>query len=627
MCGLIGSIGFKDDSKLNLKTLSHRGPDSMGKWTSLDNEFPVVLGHTRLAILDLTDAGNQPILTEDNRYVFVYNGEIYNFIELRTELESLGHVFKTKTDTEVFLKGLILEGPSFQLRCNGMWSFCLWDRKKKTALFGRDRFGKKPFFYSMIGNSKLVFASEMKAIYPFLDSIQPSEKINIFLQKTFDYENSEDCVVRGIKRLQAGHYAIYQNGKFKHQRWWNTLDHLEDVPNTYQEQVERFREIFLDAVKIRMRSDVRIGTALSGGLDSSSILAAMKYLSNQKGSQTRESNDWQHSFCAHYPGSSLDETKWARILTNAMNVPLQEVNIDPLKSDWSINEALYQIEDPNLTLPLPMLSTYRAISNSDIKVTLDGHGADELFCGYDEIYNAFKVSNAEETAEIDSIIKSLDSGQYRENTRNLKIKFLKKKLIEFLKSNLRRPKGYLMALLGKRDWQAVRYKLKYADQSHPQFKKLDPFSQSLYECFHITALPTLLRNYDRYSMASGVEIRMPFMDHRLVTYTFSLPWTSKIGGTYTKRILRDALKGILPEKIRTRRDKIGWNAPLHEWFRGSLKNEIQEFIEPDSIPQKLKTDWQQFQKKSNPNFRDGQIIWTSLMPELWKKSLFVDKHK
>ena len=184
-----------------------------------------------------------------------------------------------------------------------------------------------------------------------------------------------------------------------------------------------------------------------------------------------------------------------------------------------------------------------------------------------------------------------------------------------------------MALLGKRDWQAVRYKLKYADQSHPQFKKLDPFSQSLYECFHITALPTLLRNYDRYSMASGVEIRMPFMDHRLVTYTFSLPWTSKIGGTYTKRILRDALKGILPEKIRTRRDKIGWNAPLHEWFRGSLKNEIQEFIEPDSIPQKLKTDWQQFQKKSNPNFRDGQIIWTSLMPELWKKSLFVDKHK
>ena len=627
MCGLIGTIGFKDDSKLNLKTLSHRGPDSMGKWNSLDNEFPVALGHTRLAILDLTEAGSQPMLTEDNRFVFVFNGEIYNFIELRSELESLGHVFKTKTDTEVFLKGLILEGPSFQLRCNGMWSFCLWDRKKKTALFGRDRFGKKPLFYSLIGNNKLVFASEMKGIYPFLNSIQPNEKINIYLQKSFCYESSEDCVIAGIKRLRPGHYAIYKNGKFESQRWWNTLDHLEDVPNNYQEQVERWREIFLDAVKIRMRSDVRIGTALSGGLDSSAILSAMNYLSNQKGSQTRETQDWQHSFCAHYPGSSLDETKWARILTNAVNVPLQEVTINPLNSGWSINEALYQVEDPNLTLPLPMLATYRAISNSGIKVTLDGHGADELFSGYDEIETAFKSSNAKETAELASIIKSLESGQYRHNTRNLKINFFKKRFIEFLKSHLRRPKGYLMALLGKRDWEFVRYKLKYADQSHPQFKKLDPLSQSLYELFHITVLPTNVRNYDRYSMASGVEIRMPFMDHRLVTYTFSLPWTSKIGGTYTKRIMRDALKGILPEPIRTRRDKIGWNAPFHEWFRGSLKSEIEELIATDVLSQKVKKAWQQFHKKTNPNFKDGQIIWTSLMPELWKKALFVGKHQ
>ena len=148
-------------------------------------------------------------------------------------------------------------------------------------------------------------------------------------------------MIAGIKRLRPGHYAIYKNGKFESQRWWNTLDHLEDVTYNYQEQVERWREIFLDAVKIRMRSDVRIGTALSGGLDSSSILSAMNYLANQKGSQTRETQDWQHSFCAHYPGSSLDETKWARILANAMNVPLQEVTIDPLKSGWSINEALY----------------------------------------------------------------------------------------------------------------------------------------------------------------------------------------------------------------------------------------------------------------------------------------------
>jgi len=621
MCGLIGTIGFKDNSKLNLKTLEHRGPDFMGKWVSPDNEFAATLGHTRLAILDTTEDGNQPFVNEDSRYVFVFNGEIYNFIELHTELESLGHVFKTKTDTEVFMKGLISEGPSFQLRCNGMWSFCLWDRKEKTALFGRDRFGKKPLFYSLIGNNKLVFASEMKGIYPFLNSIQPSEKINTYFQKSFCSESSEDCVIAGIKRLKAGHFAIYKDGKFEPERWWNTLDHLEDVPNNYQDQVKRFREIFLDAVKIRMRSDVRIGTALSGGLDSSAVLSVMSYLSNKKGNKSRQSHDWQNSFCSKFLESNLDETKWAKIVTNELKIPLQEVVIDPLNSDWSINEAIYQVEDPNLIYPLPMLQTYRAISNSGIKVTLDGHGADELLAGYggDGLKFAFKSSNEKELAELVSINESLESGKYIHKTKNLKINFFKIRFIEFLKSNLRKPKGYLMALIGKRDWDFVRHKVKYDDQTHPNFKKLDPLSQSLYEQFHITVLPTLLRNYDRYSMASGVEIRMPFMDHRLVTYMFSLPWTSKVGGTYTKRIMRDALKGILPEQIRTRRDKIGWNAPLNEWFKGPLKGEIEELIKTNILSQKVKNSWKLFQKKQNPNHYDGQAIWTSLMPELWKK--------
>ena len=150
----------------------------------------------------------------------------------------------------------------------------------------------------------------------------------------------------------------------------------------------------------------------------------------------------------------------------------------------------------------------------------------------------------------------------------------------------------------------------------------DPFTKDLYEIFHITILPTLLRNYDRYSMASGVEIRMPFMDHRLVTYTFSLPWTSKIGGTYTKRIVRDALKGILPEKIRTRRDKIGWNAPLHEWFKGPLKNEIEILLKKKQLSNKVSRAWKDFQKNKNPIYSDGQKLWNLLMPELWKKSIF-----
>ena len=622
MCGLIGTIGFKDHTKLNIEILSHRGPDAMGSWNSSINEFPVMLGHTRLAILDLTEHGNQPLLSKDDRYVLVFNGEIYNFIELRLELESKGQVFHTKSDTEVFLKGLILEGPSFQMRCNGMWSFCLWDRKEKTALFGRDRFGKKPLYYHTLSRNRLVFASEMKGIYPFLNSVKPNEDINIYLQNLFDYESSEYCVISGIKRLPPGHYAIYKDGKFQSYRWWNTLDHLEDVSNNYEEQVEKWREIFLDAVKIRMRSDVRIGTALSGGLDSSAIFSSMSYLaSNEKKRQERQSQDWQNGFCSHYPGSSLDETKWARIVANAANTSLQEITIDPKNFNWSINEAFYQVEDPYLTLSLPMLETYLAISKAGIKVTIDGHGADELFSGYGELSSAFKSSNLKQSAELVSIISSIKSGKYMINNENILINHIKQKLIIFLKSYLRKPVNLFKNIFAKRDWEFLRYKLEFQDKSHFQFKKLDPLSKNLYEIFHVTILPTLLRNYDRYSMASGVEIRMPFMDHRLVSYTFSLPWTSKVGGTYTKRIMRDALKGILHESIRSRRDKIGWNAPLHEWLKNSLRGEIEELIEKKVFSKKEKDIWQNFQKITNPNFEEGQKVWMTLMPNLWKRSL------
>jgi len=621
MCGIIGTIGFKDNSKFNLKILEHRGPDSFGKWNSPEKEFPSVLGHTRLAILDTSNLGNQPMLADNDRYVFIFNGEIYNFVELRKQFEDKGQVFQTQSDTEVFMRGLILEGPEFQLRCNGMWSFCLWDRREKTALFGRDRFGKKPFFYSLLDNQKLVFASEMKAIYPFLNSIKPNENINIYLQKLFDYEFSEECTVSGVKRLPPGHYAFFKEGKFTFKRWWNTLDHLEEIPKNYDDQVQRWREIFLESVKIRMRSDVRIGTALSGGLDSSAILSTMNFLKNKNNNQFRGAKDWQNAFCAHLPGSSIDELKWAREVSKEINVPLNEVSIDPLSSEWSINDALYQVEDPYLTLPIPMLTTYRAISNANVKVTIDGHGADELLGGYGELSSAFRLSSPKQIAELVAIINSTKNGKYLLNKKNLKINSIKFKLIEFFKSTLRKPKNIFENILTRDSLEFLRYKLNYSDQLHPKFKELDPLSQNLYESFHITILPTLLRNYDRYSMASGVEIRMPFMDHRLVCYTFSLPWESKVGGTFTKRIMRDALQGILPEKIRTRRDKIGWSAPLHEWFQNSLKKEIDNLITNEKLTTKTKKAWQKFQKKKNPSFIDGQKMWRILMPELWKKSL------
>jgi asparagine synthase (glutamine-hydrolysing) len=462
----------------------------------------------------------------------------------------------------------------------------------------------------------------MKAIYPFLKKIQPHKNMCHYLDFMFDYEYSENCIIDGIKRIPPGHAAIFKNSRLKTYRWWNTLDNLVQTPKRYEEQVERWRELFLDSVRIRMRSDVPIGTALSGGLDSSAVFSSMNYQFNRYKVQEGQTQDWQNGFCAFYPGSSLDEYKWAKIVTDTFNVNLESIVINPETSNWSINKALYQTEDPYLTLPLPMLETYHGIAKKGIKVTLDGHGADELFIGYGDMPTFFSKKNFKLFNELNCIQESTKTGVY---SNKFLLKFLFNK--NMLKKNLRKlgsiPYNFFQNLYYKKkiNWNSLDYKLSFEDQDHPAYKNFDPFTKNLYTIFHITILPTLLRNYDRYSMASGVEIRMPFLDHRLVCFTFSLPWKSKVGGTFTKRIMRDALKGIIPEPIRTRRDKIGWNAPLHEWFKNSLKNEIESIIEKERLPIEIKKLFEKLKKNTKPIFLDGQKLWLKLLPALWKKSL------
>lgn len=621
MCGILGVIGSKKADELSPALLRHRGPDGEGFWSAQPDEFPVVLAHTRLAILDLSSSGSQPMHSEDGRYVFVFNGEVYNFLELRKDLESCGHIFKTNTDTEVFLTGLIAEGPSFQLRCNGMWAFCLWDRFAKKALFGRDRFGKKPLFFLKMLDGGLAFASEMKALYPLMNSVEPSDQISDNFEYLFDYEHTHECVVKGINRLPLGHWGEFQGGHLKTHRWWNTLDHLQEVPKSYDEQVEKWRELFLDSVRLRMRSDVKIGAALSGGLDSSAVFCAVSHIASQGSVGGRQASDWQNGFCAHYPGSSIDEVEWARVVTNSINVPLHAVEINPLDCGWSIDRALYQVEDPYLTLPLPMLATYKAISNAGIKVTLDGHGADELFSGYGHLKKAIKNTTPMQYADLIAIEQSTRSGKYLPNYKNLLARWVIARIMCRASEFSTIPRRIAKSALGRMDWRLIAHQLSYPDQNHPNFKALDPLSKDLYEIFHVSVLPTLLRNYDRYSMASGIETRMPFMDWRLVTYTFSLPWTSKVGGGYTKRIMRDAMKGILPEPVRTRRDKIGWNAPMHEWLKGPLHDEIKCLLVGRDVSSKTMSHWLKLQNNPSPDFMDGQKMWGRILPILWKRSL------
>lgn len=608
MCGILGTIPSTNESefKIALDKLKHRGPDGYGIVTIENN---ITLGHRRLAIIDLSSKANQPMFDISKRYCIVYNGEIYNFLELKKELEEKGYRFTTTSDTEVLLYSYIEWGENCVLKFNGMWAFAIWDNHKKELFLSRDRFGKKPLFYAIV-EDKFIFASEMKAIYPFLREIRPSKDFHWMKNNIFLYETTDKCLIEGIKRFPLGSNGIYKNGKLTIKRYWNTLDNLITPPKTYKEQVEQFRDLFFDACKLRMRADVSIGTALSGGLDSSSVISAMAYLSKKDIDYGKK--DWQHAFVATFPGTPLDESHYAKMLVDYLGIKATYIDINPLKFWDKLEEYFYMFEELYITSPIPMIATYSAVKQHGIKVTLDGHGADELFSGYGHVIEAlwdtkFSIKNTI------NVLKTYqgtfgDSDQFRRNS-NLKIyvSYMIKKVVK--------------NILGRG--------LKSKDTGHPNFKKLDNFSQQLYIIFHETTLPTLLRNYDRYSMINGVEIRMPFMDHRIVSFVNSLSYSSKIGEGYTKKLIRDAMDPYMPKEITWRKLKIGFNSPIVDWMQNELKEwfldivHSKDFLECTLVdnPRLLQKEIIDIVNKKNNLFLSAEKCWTKLTPYIWEKSI------
>ncbi|WP_420322305.1 asparagine synthase (glutamine-hydrolyzing) [Flagellimonas sp.] len=610
MCGILGTVpssGF-DQFKSALDTLTHRGPDSYGIENISDE---VSLGHRRLSILDLSENGHQPMFHESKKYAIVLNGEIYNFLEIQKELRDLGHSFRSASDTEVLLKAYIQWGEDCVLKFNGMWAFAIWDVEKRRLFMSRDRYGKKPLFYTQV-DGKFVFASEMKAIFPFLKEMEVSDDFHWMKKNIFFYEATDKCLIKGIKRFPAGHNGFLENGKLTISRYWNTLDTLVDVPKRYEDQVEHFRELFLDACKLRMRADVTIGTALSGGLDSSATIAAMANLSKNNKSY---SNDWQHAFVAAFPGTPLDESHYAKMVTDHLGIGATFVDIDPLKHWENIEHYFYLFEDLYITSPLPMIMLYGAVKDNGVTVTLDGHGADELLSGYQQgalesLWDArFSPKNTKDILNI-----------YQESINEDKVQYERVGNAKLYSNFMIRKMG--KKLLGK--------KMPSIDNGHINFNKLDNHSQYLYAMFHENILPTLLRNYDRYAMINGVEIRMPFMDHRIVSFVNSLPYSSKIGNGYTKRIVRDALDPYLPKEITWRKSKIGFSSPIVDWMQNELSEwfldnvNSKSFLESNLVerPKKLQEKITNIVTKQSNSFTEAQNCWTEFSPYIWEKAIF-----
>lgn len=556
MCGIAGFINLDNQpastTLINSMTrmISHRGPDSH----EVHVDGPLALGFRRLAILDLSPAGNQPLSYADRRYWIVFNGEIYNFLELRNELKGLGYSFRTETDTEVILAAYIQWGSSCQLKFNGMWAFAIWDGVEKKLFLSRDRFGVKPlhFFYN---GQVFGFASEMKAFLP-APWITGSFNIPVMARALVDYnqiEGTTDCILQGINRLRGGYCLhIPLGGAPKVERWWRTLDHLTAVGPTLEHQAAEFRDIFVDAVNVRMRSDVPIGTALSGGLDSSSVLCSMAWLKSHLASSERQPDDWQRAFVAYFPGTVQDELHHARAAIAHSNAKEVILEMTPDKCLHNLHKILFDFEEVYDFIG-PIWSTYNAMREKGVVVSLDGHGGDELLAGY-HFYFPTALRDAEMLPMPNQRLREIyeihmqwqQTGEYPEDHVPVD------------------QSGWITAPVAPADW---------SDFEKDQFvlSGFDALSRQLYFDFHHRCLPTILRNFDRCSMSNGVEIRAPFMDWRLVTYCFSLPSYSKLGRGFTKLVLREALRGILPPSIANRKSKLGFVSPMSKWTEGPLR--------------------------------------------------------
>ncbi|MFO1295711.1 MAG: asparagine synthase (glutamine-hydrolyzing) [Rubrivivax sp.] len=553
MCGVFGYLGNLDRDLAHrcLATLEHRGPDGWGLW----QRDGATLGHRRLAILDLSEQGKQPMSDEQGRYWITYNGEIYNFLEIRAELQALGHRFRSESDTEVVVNAYKQWGEGCLERFNGMWAFAIWDTAQRTLFLARDRFGKKPLFFAHLPGGDFAFASEMKALLPLLPHVEADAKLirGMTLRSSFAYEATERCLIKGVQRLRAGHYATLRpgapGGRLDARMWWNTLDHLPSLPQRYEEQVEMLRGLLLDACRLRMRSDVTIGTALSGGLDSSTVFSMLAHINRQHHGEARLAADSQHAIVASFPGSPLDEARFAQRVARHAGCEAQVLEVDPLAHIGNMSRMLYLYEELTVTSPLPFIALYSQIKQAGVTVTLDGHAADELFGGYSTDWAYALLDAGTDVAAVREVLSLYEGGtpqgtsQFR-HPRNRWSSYATRVAATVAKLSL-----------GMHSNLGPEY------TRHARWKELDYLGRALFWQTHCFVLPTILRSYDRYGMAASVEIRMPFLDWRVATFAFALPWNSKIRAGFTKAIIRDAAALFMPPEITYRRTKIGFNSP------------------------------------------------------------------
>ncbi len=585
MCGIAGIISFTkkiqvDRVKRMTDAIKHRGPDSEGIWIHPDTQH-VAFGHRRLSIIDLSDKASQPMHFL-NRYTITFNGEIYNYIELRQQLEKFGYRFNTQSDTEV----LLVLYHHYQEYClkmlDGMFSFAIYDNENQDIFCARDRFGEKPFYY-FFNQEQFVFASEIKALFAYGIPKEMNDK-NIFYYLAYSSVEDPFCpdetVYRNIYKLHPGTYMKIKvsSQEYERKKYWDlaAIQTLEHTANLNEREVAtEFFELLKASVKLRLRSDVPVGSSLSGGLDSSAIVCLMNELIKESALKTE-----QVVFSARFRGSALDEGHYMNLVKNQTHVQSYETFVDQQVLTDELEKIVYHQEEPFVSSSIAaQWEVMKLAKNHQIKVLLDGQGADEYLAGYLGYYKVFfselkKYSKQSFHQQIQSY-NDVHGLNYLENN-SLNNSGLVNEMIKRARSIRNK---YIIPSFMK-DLNAE-FSTTYKKFPNP-YLQFDKLNDSLLHSTVNGALGNLLRYADKNSMAFSREIRLPFLDHKLVEYVTSLPPTFKINNGWTKFILRKAVEDLIPKEIVWRKDKIGYMPPQGEWLKNKrvveLLHESVEFL-------------------------------------------------
>ena len=595
MCGIAGLVSRNPGTLIGpmLESIEHRGRDDQGVWTSEpidDSGRRACLGHRRLAIIDPTPAGHEPMLSSDGRYVLSFNGEIYNYRELRDELRLRGHQFKTDCDAEVLLAVIAEWGWEAIGRLNGMFAFAVWDNRERTLTLVRDHVGIKPLYYASVPGG-VVFGSEMKALLAS-KLIKPRlnpEALHQFL--TFLWAPDPNTLFEGVKTVPPGHYLQIKNGELKLTQWWDaSFEQIDDHRSDAWWQ-ERVLETLDRVVKMEMVADVPLGSFLSGGIDSSGIVAMMDRHSDDRKISTYTvgitSEDLRYDIIP-------DDVRWARRVNEQLQTDYHEIMLQPSVADL-LPKLVRHMEEPPIDMAIPSYLISRA-ARETLTVMLSGMGGDEVFAGYPrqlamKIAAAFDpVPNLLRRPLLNAVAGVLPGGMPGRLTaplRNAK-KFARSAAMDFEDRYL----GY-----GTYFTNQLKHQL-YSDEWRSLTSEYDPYSTHrgyfarvanaapLNRLLYVdlkTFLPCLnLMTTDKTSMAANLEVRVPFLNREMIEMAGRMPPRLKLRGLTRKYVLKRALESVLPKEVVWRK-KAGFGAPIRSWLRGSLRPLVNDLLSEETV--------------------------------------------